>query len=80
MRRRISIEIRIMALALAVGVLAPTTLAAAPSGRCQSLQARCALQVGGTCNPVTGRWHVPGYLVASKNACLSAGLAQKPTR
>ena len=66
--------------ALMVGILTPPSLAAAPKVRCQSLQARCAVQVGGTCNPVTGRWHVPAALVASKNACLSAGLLTRSKR
>ena len=27
---------------------------------CQSVQARCAIKVGGTCDPATGRWHYRG--------------------
>jgi hypothetical protein len=69
-------KIKTMVLALIVGMFASTTLTAAPQNksRCVSLQARCALQVGGTCDPVTGRWRVPAHLVAVKNACLSEGL------
>jgi len=32
--------------------------AAAAAGRCQSQQAQCAVEVGGTCNPNTGFWCV----------------------
>jgi hypothetical protein len=38
---------------------AGTAIAAA--GECQSVQARCAIEVGGLCNPKTGRWCVGLY-------------------
>lgn len=28
----------------------------AAGGKCTSLQARCAIEIGGTCNPNTGSW------------------------
>ena len=31
-------------------------VATAAAGKCQSLQARCAVEIGGKCNPQTGRW------------------------
>jgi hypothetical protein len=29
---------------------------AVPADNCTSIQARCAIEVGGTCDPDTGRW------------------------
>jgi hypothetical protein len=30
--------------------------AMAAEGKCTSIQAQCALEIGGTCDPKTGRW------------------------
>jgi hypothetical protein len=38
-----------------------------PANNCTSIQARCAIEVGGTCDPRTGRWRAGsrgGYLAA----------------
>jgi hypothetical protein len=56
--------------------------AATAAGKCTSIQARCAIEVGGTCNPATGRWRY-GYGTGSPStvgllfdACLSRELAR----
>jgi hypothetical protein len=33
----------------------------AAAGKCQSQQAKCAVEVGGECDPKTGHWCVGGY-------------------
>jgi hypothetical protein len=59
------------------------------AGKCTSLQAKCAIEVGGECNPKTGHWcygiyqgHIcgrsgtpQGGLTALFNDCISRGLA-----
>ena len=71
--------------AVTAGVLA---LGAAPAfaqtGKCNSIRARCAIEIGGTCDPKTGerRW---GYYQGVKypgntmmfNECVSRHLAKK---
>jgi hypothetical protein len=44
--------------ALAVGLFAASTvdLASAASGKCNSISARCAVEIGGVCDLKTGRW------------------------
>jgi|SRR3989338_2971237 len=45
-------------------------------GLCGRLQARCAVKVGGTCDPVTGRWRYEGHGPSTTmvfNDCLSRG-------
>jgi hypothetical protein len=46
----------ILLLAIAsYGVAAPANAAAA-AGKCDTVQARCAVEIGGRCNPKTGSW------------------------
>ena len=57
-----------------------STPAAAPSGgRCRSVQALCALEIGGCCDQATGRWQYGrngcGGSVMAHNNCLSRRLA-----
>ena len=58
--------------------------AAAAEGKCTSIQAQCALEIGGTCDPKTGRWRygfVYGRSYGGSNiggafdACISRKLA-----
>jgi hypothetical protein len=45
--------------ALAVGLLAAGTVeqaSAASAKKCTSIQARCAVEIGGVCDPKTGHW------------------------
>jgi TPR repeat protein len=55
------------------------SVSARPSGanKCSALQARCAIEAGGTCNSATGHWRYMGYEHAHMryNDCLSRGLA-----
>ena len=89
--------------ALVRGAIAAAMLAAIPvsamaqqgKGKCQTLQARCALQVHGEaagdasrhpkqfgCNPATGRWTVAANAASLRawQKCLSAGLRKPPAR
>jgi hypothetical protein len=44
----------------AIAVIALTSLGAKPTdaapAKCTSIQAQCAIEIGGRCDPVTGRW------------------------
>lgn len=42
----------------AAGLFASSALnaASAATAKCTSIQARCAVEIGGVCDPVTGRW------------------------
>jgi hypothetical protein len=35
--------------------------AAAASGKCTSIQAQCAVEIGGRCDPATGHWEYGNY-------------------
>jgi len=43
-------------LAATVFYLGSPDAAMAAEGKCTSVQAQCAVEIGGTCNPKTGRW------------------------
>jgi hypothetical protein len=56
------------------------------AAKCTSLQARCALEVGGECDPKTGRWaygnwqginHGGSNRGGAFDACISRGLAKR---
>ena len=57
--------------------------AEAAAAKCTSIQARCAVQIGGTCDPATGHWVYGRRGVGGTNksgafdACVSAGLAKR---
>jgi TIR domain len=56
----------------------PQKAAKAGGGKCTSIQARCAIAVGGRCNPATGRWDYGGKFGGTNNggqfdACVSRG-------
>ena len=44
-----------------VFVVAACCSASAKSARCTSAQALCAIEMGGTCDPVTGHWQYRNY-------------------
>jgi hypothetical protein len=58
---------------------------AADGGKCSSLQARCAIEVGGKCNPNTGSWCYGWWkgqrcgsgTIQAFDACISRGLAKR---
>jgi hypothetical protein len=73
----------------AAGLFASATLniaSAAPTKKCTSIQARCAVEIGGVCDPKTGRWEY-GYRRytgsggtnhgGAFDACLSRELAKR---
>jgi hypothetical protein len=69
------------ALLIAISVSIVVDVAAqAATAKCQSIQARCAVQIGGTCDPATGRWVYGRGGAGGSNksgafdACVSAGL------
>jgi len=43
-----------------VGLFAVMSTTAHAAGKCTSIQARCAVEIGGTCNPITGHWEYGG--------------------
>jgi hypothetical protein len=52
----------ISACAAAAALLALSSTASfAATGKCQSISAQCAVEIGGTCDPATGRWRYGGY-------------------
>ncbi len=71
----------------AVIIFAP--VAALADKGCKNIQSRCAIEIGGRCNPVTGHWeygfgrpYTPGKRpsggnAAAFNACISRALAKK---
>ena len=55
------------------------------AGKCTSIQAQCAVEIGGTCDPATGRWRYgafQGHQYGGTNhggafdACVSRKLGQ----
>ena len=62
--------LRIFAAAATLAVLYATGASAAANmskaGVCGNIQAKCAIEVGGTCNPQTGAWsydnNTPGFM------------------
>jgi hypothetical protein len=49
-------RIHIVAIAGLFAFVAPDGVSAAPAKKCTSIQARCAVEIGGVCDPKTGRW------------------------
>jgi len=43
------------AVATGTFLVSSTPIIPAP-GKCRSIQAQCAIEIGGRCDPVTGRW------------------------
>jgi hypothetical protein len=55
------------------------------ASKCTSVQAQCAVEIGGQCDPTTGRWFygrymgkVAGGTKVSFHDCVSRKLSQKP--
>lgn len=65
--------------------MAAGAVAAPPNfGKCTSIQARCAIEIGGRRNPRTGYWedgYVRGYATGATteafDVCISRGLTAK---
>lgn len=61
-------------LAVALGLLAFTQTAAADKG-CKNIQSRCAMEIGGRCDPKSGRWEYgrngAGGNIQAFNACVA---------
>jgi hypothetical protein len=61
--------------------------AAYAAGRCTSIQAQCALEIGGVCDPKTGHWQfgrfhevAVGGTTILFDECVSRKLAQQKSR
>ena len=58
--------------------------AAAPKSDCTSIPARCAVEIGGRCDPATGQWRFGGYEAGrteqAHNACITRELAKQKKR
>jgi hypothetical protein len=67
-------------------VLCSSQPAFAAKAKCQSIQAQCAVHIGGTCDPQTGRWVYGRGGVGGSNKggafdqCVSSRLAGRKTR
>ena len=48
---------------------------------CKSMQSKCAIEIGGRCDPVSGRWEYgkngAGGNTMAYNECISRGLAKQ---
>ena len=57
--------------------------AEAASGKCQSIQAKCAVEIGGRCDPKTGRWEYGRNGAGGTNrggafdGCVARGMAKR---
>ena len=64
---------------VAASIFAPT--AALADKGCKNLQSRCAIEIGGRCDPVSGQWECgrkgAGGNTQAYNACISRGLSKK---
>ena len=47
---------RVFVFVIALVLLAESAPAEAAEGKCTSVQAKCALEIGGQCDPKTDRW------------------------
>jgi hypothetical protein len=73
----------IIVVAALLAVSAPAS--AAGGGKCTGLQARCAIEVGGKCDPNTGAWCYGWWkgqrcgsgTIQAFDACVSRGLAKR---
>ena len=60
-----------------VAVASARTKSRNATNKCTSIQARCALEIGGECNPKTGRWSYIGVNWHLRfDDCLSRELAR----
>jgi hypothetical protein len=70
---------RCFAVGAAFSVLA-NSAAFADKG-CKNIQSRCAIEVGGRCDPVSGHWDVnrdgAGGTIMAHNECISRALLKK---
>jgi hypothetical protein len=67
-------------IAAAVAALTMTGhTAAAAAGKCDTMQAQCALEIGGTCDPATGKWHYDRG-ADRYNACVFRKLQEQKAR
>jgi hypothetical protein len=51
---------------------------------CKNIQSKCALEIGGRCDPVSGKWEYgrngAGGTTEAYNACISRAMKGKPGR
>lgn len=67
--------------ATAFAVLIFTSTAALADKGCKNIQSKCAIEIGGRCDPVTGHWEYgrngAGGTTMAYNACLSRSMGKK---
>jgi hypothetical protein len=67
------------AVALVVSVFGAT--AAFADKGCKNVQSKCAIEIGGRCDPVSGHWEYgrngAGGTTEAYNACISRAMAKK---
>ena len=63
-----------------IGIFAMSSVpAASEAGKCTSISAQCAVEIGGTCDPATGRWRYgrPGVGGTNKSGAFDACISRK---
>jgi len=68
MMSRTSTVVRLCCISGVVWMVAAPSAASA-AGNCTSIQAQCAVEVGGSCDPKTGKWQY-AHGVDAFNACV----------
>ena len=70
---------KVTAAAIAVSMFGAT--AALADKGCKNIQSKCAIEIGGRCDPVTGHWEYgrngAGGSTEAYNACISRAMAQQ---
>ncbi len=73
----------IVRMAAIATVVATLTIAghssAAAAGKCDTMQAQCAVEIGGNCDPATGKWRYDNG-VDRYNACIFRKLSEEKAR
>jgi hypothetical protein len=72
----------VITLGLAVSMLSIGNLPASAAAPCQSINSQCAVEIGGTCDPVARRWHYGGKYGGTNNRgafdqCISRKLKER---
>ena len=73
-----------LVIGIVIACLAISENYANAQAKCTSIQARCAVEIGGECNPKTGRWfygcwqgRCTGGTIAQYNDCISRKLKDR---
>jgi uncharacterized membrane protein len=67
--------------ATVIAILIFASTAALADKGCKNIQSKCAIEVGGKCDPVSGHWDVnqngAGGTIMAHNECISRALLKK---